>query len=240
MFSSPIQSLHFDMASCCIALLVLHPQSMHSCMGCAFDVCDRNPTFCNTMSLTFCGFSLIAARFDALLTEPTQYFCRLCLGSNQVGKTTCCSVAHYSFPVLSFRFLFCMSFSCMPAGNLEQSERDILTLRSQQGRFDERIAMMQHLLEVSSTPHLILTCIKCHSQSICGTVTAVYLTHCSGGEERMLHTHATAAFLSRCPDIVHCTPPQHPKVASCNVCPLVIGRQRMTRCRTSIYSQGLA
>ncbi|KAL0025931.1 hypothetical protein WJX77_004860 [Trebouxia sp. C0004] len=33
------------------------------------------------------------------------------------------------------------------AGNLEQSERDILTLRSQQGRFDERIAMMQHLLE---------------------------------------------------------------------------------------------
>ena len=46
-----------------------------------------------------------------------------------------------------------MSFSCMPAGTLEQSERDILTLRSQQGRFDERIAMMQHLLEVSSTPH---------------------------------------------------------------------------------------
>jgi hypothetical protein len=44
-----------------------------------------------------------------------------------------------------------MSFSCMRAGNLEQSERDILTLRSQQGRFDERIAMMQHLLEVSST-----------------------------------------------------------------------------------------
>jgi len=39
----------------------------------------------------------------------------------------------------------------MRAGNLEQSERDILTLRSQQGRFDERIAMMQHLLEVSST-----------------------------------------------------------------------------------------
>lgn len=33
------------------------------------------------------------------------------------------------------------------AGTLEQSERDILTLRSQQGRFDERIAMMQHLLE---------------------------------------------------------------------------------------------
>ncbi|KAL0047196.1 hypothetical protein WJX82_009191 [Trebouxia sp. C0006] len=33
------------------------------------------------------------------------------------------------------------------AGNLEQSERDILTLRSQQGRFDERIVMMQHLLE---------------------------------------------------------------------------------------------
>lgn len=33
------------------------------------------------------------------------------------------------------------------AGHLEQSERDILTLRSQQGRFEERIAMMQHLLE---------------------------------------------------------------------------------------------
>lgn len=33
------------------------------------------------------------------------------------------------------------------AGNLEQSERDILTLRSQQGRVDERIAMMQHLLQ---------------------------------------------------------------------------------------------
>ncbi|KAL0025419.1 hypothetical protein WJX79_007864 [Trebouxia sp. C0005] len=33
------------------------------------------------------------------------------------------------------------------AGNLEQSERDILTLRSQQGRFDERIAIMQHLLK---------------------------------------------------------------------------------------------
>ena len=43
-----------------------------------------------------------------------------------------------------------MLFS-VPAGNLEQSERDILTLRSQQGRFDERIVMMQHLLEVSST-----------------------------------------------------------------------------------------
>jgi hypothetical protein len=44
-----------------------------------------------------------------------------------------------------------MLFSRMPAGNLEQSERDILTLRSQQGRFDERIAMMQSLLEVSIT-----------------------------------------------------------------------------------------
>ena len=37
---------------------------------------------------------------------------------------------------------------CNHAGHLEQSERDILTLRSQQGRFEERIAMMQHLLEV--------------------------------------------------------------------------------------------
>ncbi len=51
----------------------------------------------------------------------------------------------------------------MPAGNLEQSERDILTLRSQQGRFDERIAMIQHLLEVSWQHFsLDLLCIKRH------------------------------------------------------------------------------
>lgn len=42
------------------------------------------------------------------------------------------------------------------AGQLEQSERDILTLRSQQGRFEERIAMMQHLLEERAVEVLIL------------------------------------------------------------------------------------
>ena len=67
------------------------------------------------------------------------------------GKSILCSVLYYLFKFFVLFFLFCMSFSCMRAGNLEQSERDILTLRSQQGRFDERIAMMQHLLEVSST-----------------------------------------------------------------------------------------
>lgn len=37
---------------------------------------------------------------------------------------------------------------CNTAGHLEQSERDILNLRSQQGRFEERVAMMQGLLKV--------------------------------------------------------------------------------------------
>lgn len=35
------------------------------------------------------------------------------------------------------------------AGGLEQSEREILNLRSQQGRFEERVTMMQGLLKVS-------------------------------------------------------------------------------------------
>lgn len=35
-----------------------------------------------------------------------------------------------------------------PAGSLEQSERDILNLRSQQCRYEERVAMMQGLLKV--------------------------------------------------------------------------------------------
>lgn len=34
------------------------------------------------------------------------------------------------------------------AGGLEHSEREILNLRSQQGRFEERVAMMQGLLKV--------------------------------------------------------------------------------------------
>ena len=38
-------------------------------------------------------------------------------------------------------------------GSLEESERDILNLRSQQGRFEERVAMMQGLLQVSILQH---------------------------------------------------------------------------------------
>ena len=44
-------------------------------------------------------------------------------------------------------------------GDLEQSERDILTLRGQQGRCAERIALMQRLLKVvlhSTAPTLII------------------------------------------------------------------------------------
>ena len=41
------------------------------------------------------------------------------------------------------------------AGHLEQSERDILNLRSQQGRFEERVAMMQGLLKVSQKEQCI-------------------------------------------------------------------------------------
>lgn len=40
------------------------------------------------------------------------------------------------------------------AGHLEQSERDILNLRSQQGRFEERVAMMQGLLKVGNKGQL--------------------------------------------------------------------------------------
>ena len=45
--------------------------------------------------------------------------------------------------------------SCHTAGHLEQSERDILNLRSQQGRFEERVAMMQGLLKVSEKQECI-------------------------------------------------------------------------------------
>lgn len=43
------------------------------------------------------------------------------------------------------------------AGDLERSERDILNLRSQQGRFEERVAMMQGLLKVCMSEHLWLS-----------------------------------------------------------------------------------
>lgn len=48
-----------------------------------------------------------------------------------------------------------MIASCYTAGHLEQSERDILNLRSQQGRFEERVAMMQSLLKVSKREQCI-------------------------------------------------------------------------------------
>ena len=45
---------------------------------------------------------------------------------------------------------------CQPAGSLEQSERDILNLRSQQSRFEERVAMIQGLLQVCSGSHALV------------------------------------------------------------------------------------
>ena len=59
--------------------------------------------------------------------------------------------------------------TCDHVGHLEQSERDILTLRSQQGRFEERIAMMQHLLEVRKslcTPTSVLHVGAVHQQML--------------------------------------------------------------------------
>ena len=140
---------------CCGIMLyyavVLHSQKHFFLHVLRMNVCNKNAILCSITSLTFCGFRVIFARFNALLTEPTHHYWRLCSWQrpSRQNNTLCCSTLYvYSF---SFVLLFCTLFSCVPAGNLEQSERGILTLRSQQGRFDERIAMMQHLLEVSST-----------------------------------------------------------------------------------------
>jgi len=161
-------------ASCCVVLSVLHPQKHAFLHVLCFDVCDRSAIFCSTTSLSFCDIGSTAASFAALLTEPTQHCWRLCSWkqpSRQNNTLLCCttiftylanarakagtgenqSINNYISTGFHSILLFCKLFSCMPAGNLDQSERDILTLRSQQGRFDERIAMMQHLLEVSST-----------------------------------------------------------------------------------------
>ena len=59
-----------------------------------FDVCNRSTTFRSAASLTFCSFRLIAAKIAALLTEPTQHFCRLCSRqqpSTQHNLLLCCT-----------------------------------------------------------------------------------------------------------------------------------------------------
>ncbi len=116
----------------------------------------------NLLQACLCDIGSTAARIFAehgqtnwltdRLTEPRQHNCRLCSWQQprrQNNILLCWTLLFWHYYCF-IRVLFCMLFS-VPAGNLEQSERDILTLRSQQGRFDERIVMMQHLLEVSST-----------------------------------------------------------------------------------------
>ena len=60
---------------CCGILLyyalVLHSQKHAFLHVLRMNVCNKNAILCSIMSLTFCGFRVIFASFDALLTELT-------------------------------------------------------------------------------------------------------------------------------------------------------------------------
>ena len=90
------------------------------------------------------------------------------------------------------------SASCHITGHLEQSERDILNLRSQQGRFEERVAMMQGLLKVEQCIEvpLIRTC-QCWCLLLCPLCRHKPLT-CSRNDESHNRNHGTAEVKCSC------------------------------------------